>query len=233
MNRRKYATVYKLFIAKHLHYWPMPRITPIDNDRSAFLESMLMEKNAIIAALESENVKLHYEIHRLEIEQKCKLNEAKSLEIRLRQYTRFADTQLEACQERCEYINQDMEMLNHAIDSLVVQMDAFITTQSKVVSQLERRSTDFATAKHHMIEFTTRLRENLTCPISFDLMDDPVTLSSGMTYGNASLRSYWQGNNIGMCPTTRLEQFIEPQRTMVVVHVVEELLGFEALLKSK
>lgn len=56
------------------------------------------------------------------------------------------------------------------------------------------------------INYQDTIPENLICPISLNIMNDPITVSSGATYDRESLRDYFASNNNPdtiACPLTR------------------------------
>ena len=233
------------------------KVHPIHAD----LERVVEDQRRIIVALESENTDLHKEIRHLKwqsnmdhVENQIKLSElrrvswesisetqielaqAKDLETRLRQYARFADVRFEACQLECEHLQHTIEQMNREVDQLIQQTDQILNhlleKQHEFIAPSNiTLSPESAIKKHHMIEFVTNVRTHLTCPISFELMHDPVTLTSGHSFSHESIGKWWNGANVGMCPLSRDEQILPPRRNVVLASVAEELVKALALLE--
>ena len=225
------------------------RIHPIHSN----LESVVQDQRRIIVALESENTDLREEIRRLTwqsiteheenqikllelrrvswqsiTENEEKLTEAKNLETRLKQYARFADIRLEACQVECEYLQHNIEQMHRVVDQLIEQTDQIVNQllekMHEVIAPNTSLSVESAITKHHMIEFVSNVKTHLTCPISFELMHDPVTLTSGNSFSQESIRKWWNGANVDICPLSRDEQILPPRRNVVLASVEEELV---------
>ncbi|GAB2226714.1 hypothetical protein Droror1_Dr00022533 [Drosera rotundifolia] len=57
------------------------------------------------------------------------------------------------------------------------------------------------TTNENSIELEPMIPSNFICPISLDLMKDPVTISSGITYDRYSIETWLAAGNV-TCPTT-------------------------------
>ncbi|CAI9785532.1 unnamed protein product [Fraxinus pennsylvanica] len=74
-----------------------------------------------------------------------------------------------------------------------------------MISSWRRKKSARHAAKKHDLEkdvsMEVRIPVHFRCPISLDLMKDPVTLSSGMTYDRDSIEAWFEAGN-STCPVT-------------------------------
>ncbi|KAL2545701.1 U-box domain-containing protein 21 [Forsythia ovata] len=83
-----------------------------------------------------------------------------------------------------------------------------------MISSWRKKKAARRAAKKHDSEKSTRMElkipDQFRCPISLDLMKDPVTLSSGMTYDRESIEAWFEAGNT-TCPiTNRVLRNLEP-----------------------
>ncbi|CAI9755271.1 unnamed protein product [Fraxinus pennsylvanica] len=83
-----------------------------------------------------------------------------------------------------------------------------------MLSSWRRKKAARRAAKNHDLEkngsMELKIPDHFRCPISLDLMKDPVTLSSGMTYDRESIEAWFEAGN-STCPVTnRVLRNLEP-----------------------
>lgn len=101
--------------------------------------------------------------------------------------------------------------------SVIHHLLTFKNVQTKITESMWKNLNDLGISKNDInptfqsrllkTEYAGEIPEYLICPISREIMDDPITVSSGVTYDRQSLKSYFvsKGNPITLeCPITRL-----------------------------
>lgn len=105
----------------------------------------------------------------------------------------------------------------------------------------ERTSSNFK-QRLKQIQFMGETPEYLCCPISLELMDDPITVSSGITYDRQILKEFFKvvgSPKTIECPITRKKIYdyeLENSRNIIVSNMIDAWLtkkGIEAKQKKR
>ncbi|KAG5032052.1 hypothetical protein AAZX31_06G175500 [Glycine max] len=100
-------------------------------------------------------------------------------------------------EDELDFNEEEVSLLNSLIGFLCYSRVVIFETidyQSSGMKQIE--------AKCSMEMLSCVVPEDFRCPISLEIMTDPVTISSGQTYNRASIQKWFNSGNL-ICPKTR------------------------------
>ncbi len=117
-------------------------------------------------------------------------------------------------------------------DSFSLQRDAFFQKNKGNVASVKLTAEERLKA----IQYNGEIDPRFICPISHEVMDDPVTVSNGQTYDRASLRRYAESSKdpetqeipaILLCPLTRQPfkaKEIDNRTTIIVKQLIDDFV---------